>query len=116
MELYLAILSVVGLQGVVYHINSIVLDMLLQHRVPVNQEPEGHIQNIIWPLKIISETYMKDTNTLWYSGQVLVFLLDFWSIYMDSGDEEEDNQEEPEVGSILLRCSLVLFSFRATRV
>lgn len=53
MKLDLAILSVVGLQWVIYPLNSVVLDMLLQHRVPVNQEPVGHIQNTVRTLKII---------------------------------------------------------------
>ncbi len=53
MKLYLAILSVVGLQRVVHPVSSIVLNMLLQHRVPVNQEPVGQIQNTVSSLKVI---------------------------------------------------------------
>lgn len=41
MKLYLAILSMVGLERVVYPLGSRVLSVLLQHRVPVNQEPGG---------------------------------------------------------------------------
>lgn len=42
MELYLAIGNVVGLQRFVHHIPSrVVLNMLLQYRVPVYQEPVG---------------------------------------------------------------------------
>lgn len=47
MKLNLAILSVVGLQRFVHPISGVVLNMLLQHRVPVNQEPAGHIQNTV---------------------------------------------------------------------
>jgi len=35
-KLYFAVWSVVGFQRVVHHIGGIVLNMLLQHRVPVN--------------------------------------------------------------------------------
>lgn len=53
MKLDLAILSVVGLQRVVDPLHSIVLNMLLQHWVPVNQEPVGHIQMSVRSLKIM---------------------------------------------------------------
>ena len=52
MKLYLAVLSVVGLERVVYPLSRIVFNMLLQHRVPVNQEPVGHIQNTLRSVKI----------------------------------------------------------------
>lgn len=42
MKLYFAVWSVVGLQRVVHPLNCVVLNMLLQHRVPVNQEPVGY--------------------------------------------------------------------------
>lgn len=51
MKLDLAILSVVGLQRVVHPVSSVVLDVLLQHRVPVNQEPAGHSENTVSSLK-----------------------------------------------------------------
>lgn len=53
MKLYLSILNVVGVQRVVLLLNSIVLNMLLQHGVPVNQEPVGRIQNTVSSLIII---------------------------------------------------------------
>lgn len=39
MKLDLAVLSVVGVERVVCPLSSIVLNILLQHRVPVNQKP-----------------------------------------------------------------------------
>lgn len=43
MEHYFAVLSVVGLQRFVHPVGAVLLNILLEHRVPVNQEPAGHI-------------------------------------------------------------------------
>lgn len=51
MELYLSVGRVVGLQWFVHHIPSrVVLNMLLQNRVPVYQEPAGtfRLQSDYW--------------------------------------------------------------------
>lgn len=53
MKLYLAVLSVISLEWVVYPLSSIVLNVLLQHRVPVDQEPKGCIKNTLKSLKIL---------------------------------------------------------------
>lgn len=53
MELYLAVGSVVGLQRFIHPIPSrVVLNMLLQHRVPVYQEPAGtfRVQSDYWKI------------------------------------------------------------------
>lgn len=47
MKLYLAVWSVVGLEWLVHPLTIILLNMLLQHRIPVNQEPAGHSQNTV---------------------------------------------------------------------
>lgn len=47
MKLDLAVVNVVGLQRIVHPLRCIVFNMLLQHWVPVNQEPAGHIENTV---------------------------------------------------------------------